>query len=68
MREAGCILHVDLIAGLPYEDLPTFRQSFNTLFALQASEVQLGILKLLKGTKLKGKFFLWVTGPNNSTL
>lgn len=53
MREAGCILHVDLIAGLPYEDLPTFRQSFNTLFALQASEVQLGILKLLKGTKLK---------------
>lgn len=53
MRQAGCILHVDLIAGLPYEDMASFQQSFNTLFALAASELQLGILKLLKGTRLK---------------
>lgn len=53
MRDAGCILHVDLIAGLPYEGMDSFHQSFNSLFALKASELQLGILKLLKGTRLK---------------
>ena len=53
LKDAGCILHVDLIAGLPYEDFNSFHHSFNELFALQASEVQLGILKLLKGTRLK---------------
>lgn len=55
LRAAGCTMHVDLIAGLPYEDLHQFQQSFDALFALQASEVQLGILKLLKGTKLRGQ-------------
>lgn len=55
LRSANVILHVDLIAGLPYEDEPTFEHSFNELFALHASECQLGILKLLKGTKLKEK-------------
>lgn len=53
MIDAGCILHVDLIAGLPYEDLPTFRSSFNQLFSFHAAELQCGILKLLKGTSLK---------------
>lgn len=52
---AGCILHVDLIAGLPYEDMESFHASYDQLFALQASEVQLGILKLLKGTKLRSQ-------------
>ncbi len=52
-REANCTMHVDLIGGLPFEGLNSFKQSFNELFALQASELQLGILKLLKGTKLK---------------
>ena len=46
LKQAGCILHVDLIAGLPYEGMQSFEQSFNTLFSLQAGEVQLGILKL----------------------
>lgn len=55
MREAGLILHVDLIAGLPYEGLASFNASFNELFSLKASELQLGILKLLKGTSLKRK-------------
>lgn len=55
LRNAHVILHVDLIAGLPYEDKRTFASSFDELFALQASELQLGILKLLKGTKLRQK-------------
>lgn len=55
LRNAHVILHVDLIAGLPYEDKRTFEHSFNQLFAIHASELQLGILKLLKGTKLKQK-------------
>ena len=55
LRKAGCTMHVDLIAGLPYEDLECFHKSYDELFALQASEVQLGILKLLKGTKLKSQ-------------
>lgn len=55
MNEAGCILHVDLIAGLPYEDLESFKNSFNTLFSLHASELQCGILKCLKGTALTKK-------------
>lgn len=53
--DAGCILHVDLIAGLPYEDLESFKQSFNELFSVHAAELQCGILKLLKGTALKRK-------------
>ena len=48
-------MHVDLIAGLPYEGFDSFRDSFNELFSLQASELQLGTLKLLKGTSLKRK-------------
>ena len=53
LKASGCIMHVDLIAGLPYEDIASFQTSFDTLFSLQASEVQLGILKLLKGTELR---------------
>ena len=45
-------LHVDLIAGLPYEDLNSFKNSFNETFALFAEELQLGFLKFLKGTHL----------------
>lgn len=59
MRNAGLILHVDLIAGLPYENLSSFDTSFNELFSLKASELQLGILKLLKGTSLKRKSELY---------
>lgn len=44
--------HLDLIAGLPFEDLPSFRSSFNDVFHLQVEMVQLGFLKLLKGTPM----------------
>lgn len=55
LKKANITMHVDLIAGLPYEDKATFRQSFDQLFALAADECQLGLLKLLKGTRLKQK-------------
>lgn len=42
--------HLDLIAGLPFEDLESFTQSFNDVFALQPDQLQLGFLKVLKGS------------------
>ena len=45
-------LHLDLIAGLPYEDLDSFARSFCTVYDLQPHQLQLGFLKLLRGTGL----------------
>ena len=45
-------LHLDLIAGLPYEDYNSFINTFNEVVALRPLELQLGFLKLLCGTKL----------------
>lgn len=42
--------HVDLIAGLPYEDIEMFKKSFNDVYALKAEQLQLGFLKVLKGS------------------
>ena len=54
LRDAGNInLHVDLIAGLPYEGLLSFAQSFNDVYALHADQLQLGFLKVLKGTVME---------------
>lgn len=46
-------LHLDLIAGLPYETFDRFRRSFNDVFVLGGKEVQLGFLKMLRGTNLR---------------
>lgn len=59
LKKAHIIMHVDLIAGLPYEDKQIFQHSFDQLFALSADECQLGLLKLLKGTKLRQKKALY---------
>ena len=48
-------LHVDLIAGLPYEDFDSFRNSFNQTYLLMGDELQLGFLKELKGTKISNE-------------
>lgn len=48
-------LHLDLIAGLPHETLERFIKSFNDVFALGGKEVQLGFLKMLRGTGLRNK-------------
>ncbi len=47
--------HLDLIAGLPYEDINSFRKSFNDIYALRPEKLQLGFLKLLKGSELRYK-------------
>lgn len=46
-------IHLDLIAGLPFEDLCTFRNSFNDVYALQPQQLQLGFLKVLKGSAME---------------
>lgn len=53
LLEYDVVLHADLIAGLPYENLESFQASFNELANVYPTELQLGILKLLKGTKMK---------------
>ena len=45
-------LHLDLIAGLPYENMESFRNSFNVLYRMGGNELQLGFLKVLYGTKM----------------
>ena len=53
IQDANIIdLHLDLIAGLPYEDYASFKNTFNEVLSLRPKELQLGFLKLLKGTKL----------------
>lgn len=47
--------HLDLIAGLPEEDYDSFRNTFNDVFALRPEELQLGFLKLLRGTGLRAQ-------------
>ncbi len=46
-------VHVDLIAGLPFEDLQTFGKSFDDVYALHADMLQLGFLKVLPGTQMR---------------
>lgn len=47
--------HLDLIAGLPFEDLKSFRRSFDEVFAMEPEQLQLGFLKVLKGSKMYEK-------------
>lgn len=54
VKEGGKIAqHLDLIAGLPEEDYESFRKTFNDVFAMRPEELQLGFLKLLRGTGLR---------------
>ena len=54
VKEGGKIdQHLDLIAGLPEEDYASFRNTFNEVFAMRPEELQLGFLKLLRGTGLR---------------
>lgn len=45
--------HIDLIAGLPFEDMASFKDSFNKAFYLGADNLQLGFLKLLHGAPMR---------------
>lgn len=53
MKAGNIHIHVDLIAGLPYEDIKSFAKSFNEVYEVEADALQLGFLKLLKGTKIR---------------
>lgn len=48
-------LHLDLIAGLPFEDYATFAKSFDAVFSLIPNQLQLGFLKVLKGSRIHGQ-------------
>ena len=47
--------HLDLIAGLPYEDLKSFQKSFDDVYGLHPEQLQLGFLKVLKGSYMEEK-------------
>lgn len=54
VKEGGKIdQHLDLIAGLPEEDYHSFKKTFNDVFALRPEELQLGFLKMLRGTGVR---------------
>lgn len=52
-------LHLDLIAGLPWEDASSFACSFNQVFAIRPQQLQLGFLKVLKGSAIHRQAAQW---------
>ena len=59
LKQSNVVLHLDLIAGLPLEDLESFKNTFNTIYQLFGHELQLGFLKVLKGTDIYHKASLY---------
>lgn len=55
LEMGNCHVHVDLIAGLPLEDYKSFGKSFDIVYNLGAHNLQLGFLKLLKGTPIRAE-------------
>lgn len=51
--------HLDLIAGLPGEDYYSFKNSFNELYSIEPDEIQLGFLKVLKGSPMEAEAEKW---------
>src|SRR3954468_20945007 len=51
-RKAGVHVHADLIVGLPGEDIASFARGFDRLVALSPQEIQVGMLKRLRGTPI----------------
>jgi hypothetical protein len=56
MSHGNIHVHVDLIAGLPFEMIGDFAESFNRAYLLNAHRLQLGFLKLLHGSKMREQF------------
>lgn len=60
LREKGNIhIHLDLIAGLPLEDISSFEKSFNDVYSLHPHNLQLGFLKMLKGSRMRREAEQW---------
>ena len=53
LEEDNIHIHLDLIAGLPYEDYETFRKSFDDVVSIRPHVLQLGFLKMLKGSRMR---------------
>ncbi|WP_179945243.1 B12-binding domain-containing radical SAM protein [Clostridium carboxidivorans] len=51
--------HLDLIAGLPGENIKSFKKSFNDVYSIRPEEIQLGFLKLLKGSPMREEALKW---------
>ncbi|MBW9144393.1 B12-binding domain-containing radical SAM protein [Clostridium sp. CM028] len=51
--------HLDLIAGLPGENYESFKKSFNDVYSIHPEVIQLGFLKLLKGSDMRSEATLW---------
>lgn len=54
-RNNNVHIHLDLIAGLPYEDMSSFINSFNDVFNMHPDQLQLGFLKVLNGAPIKNQ-------------
>ncbi|MDO4294217.1 MAG: B12-binding domain-containing radical SAM protein [Eubacteriales bacterium] len=52
-------VHLDLIAGLPFEDLKSFERSFNDVYSMRPEQLQLGFLKVLKGSRMEEMAESW---------
>lgn len=55
IKNGNINIHLDLIAGLPFEDIESFEKSFNEVYAMKPHQLQLGFLKVLKGTDIEKK-------------
>ncbi len=53
MQAGNCHIHLDLIAGLPYETFARFKKSFDDVYAHRPHQLQLGFLKVLKGSYME---------------
>lgn len=53
IEETGAEIHADLVAGIPHATLKTFEEDFNKLYTLRPQELQIGILKKLRGAPIK---------------
>lgn len=51
--------HLDLIVGLPYEDIESFQNSFNEVYEMEPDQLQLGFLKVLKGSAMEAESQKW---------
>lgn len=55
LRQGNIHIHLDLIAGLPHEDYESFKKSFDDVIKIRPHVLQLGFLKLLKGSRLRAQ-------------
>lgn len=55
MNRGNIHIHTDLIAGLPYDTLESFKEAFNRIYKIKAHHMQLGFLKLLLGTRIRNE-------------